>query len=411
MKKRIILLSLIFILILLGFFFFYKKGKTNKDDNKKEISLTSNFDINLLKLVNKEEKDNYLISPYSIKMALSLLKEGANGNTLDEINKVLKETNKINNKNIKIANALFIKNKYNDYIEKTFISNLQNKYKSEVLIDEFKTPEVINSWVNKNTDGMIEKILDKMEDNFVLGLANAIAIDVKWQNEFECTNTSEEDFTALDNKTKKVQMMHKSYSSEDFKYIKSNNAEGIILPYNKDTNLEFIGLLPNKDIDSYINNNFEKDLINLPKLQTSASSKLHINLSIPRFNFNYSLDNFKDILIDMGIKDVFNEKNANLTKIITKNNLNKMDINNIYVDDAIHKTYIDFNESGTKAAAVTYFGVYASSAIMDDYKTIDIKFDKPFIAIIREKESNEILFLGVVNNPNIWTGTTCSKEE
>ena len=95
MKKRIILLSLIFILILLGFFFFYKKGKTNKDDNKKEISLTSNFDINLLKLVNKEEKDNYLISPYSIKMALSLLKEGANGNTLDEINKVLKETNKI----------------------------------------------------------------------------------------------------------------------------------------------------------------------------------------------------------------------------------------------------------------------------------------------------------------------------
>lgn len=411
MKKKIILLSLIFILILLGFFFFYKKGKTNKEDNNKEISLTSNFDINLLKLVNKEEKDNYLISPYSIKMALSLLKEGANGNTLDEINKVLKETNKINNKNVKIANALFIKNKYNDYIEKTFISNLQNKYKSEILIDEFKTPEVINNWVNKNTDGMIEKILDKMEDNFVLGLANAIAIDVKWQGEFECTNTTEEDFTNTNNETKKVQMMHNSYLSEDFKYIKSKSAEGIILPYTKDSNLEFIGLLPNKDINSYINTDLENDLTDLPKLQTSSSSKLHINLSIPRFSFKYSLENFKDILINMGIKDVFDINNANLTNIITKENLTKLYINNIYVDNAIHKTYIDFNESGTKAAAVTYFGVYASSAIMDDYKTIDIKFDKPFIAIIREKGSNEILFLGVVNNPNIWTGTTCSKEE
>ena len=228
MKKKYLILILILILILLGFFFYYKREKSIKNDNN-DISLNNNFDINLLKLVNKKEKNNYLISPYSIKMALSLLKEGANGNTLNEINKVLKEPNKINNKNVKIANALFLKNKYKDYIEKTFISNLQNKYKSEVLMDEFKTPDVINNWVNKNTDSMIKEILDKMDSNFILGLANAIAIDVKWQNEFECINTMEEDFANQNNETKKVEMMHETYSYEDFKYSKSDNAEGIIL--------------------------------------------------------------------------------------------------------------------------------------------------------------------------------------
>lgn len=412
MKKKIIILLIIIILILLGFFFLYKKEKTIKQDNKPKVELSSNFDLNLLKLVNQEEKDNFLISPYSIKMALSLLKEGANGNSLNEINNTLKEPPaSINNKNIKIANALFIRDIYQKYIEKDFISNLQKKYNSDILIDKFKTPDVINNWVNKNTDGMINKVLDNMTDDFVLGLANAIAIDVKWQDEFECVSTTEEKFTNSNNKDIKAQMMHNSYSYEDIKYIKSDKAEGIILPYIKESNLEFIGILPTKNINDYIENNLESDLSNLDKLATSANSKLQINLSIPRFNFDYSLNTFKDILIKMGIKDVFDSGKADLTKIITKDNLIKSNSGNIYVDDAIHKTYIDFNESGTKAAAVTYFGVKNTALIRDDNETIDIKFNKPFITIIREKDSNEILFIGVVNNPNIWNGTTCQKQE
>lgn len=412
MKKKIIILLLIIILFLLGFFFILKKGKPMKQNKKNEISLTNNFNINMLKIVNQEENDNYLISPYSIKMALSLLKEGSNGNTLKEINNTLKEPPaSINNKNIKIANALFIRDIYQKYIEKDFISNLQKKYNSDILIDKFKTPDVINNWVNKNTDGMINKVLDHMTDDFVLGLANAIAIDVKWQDEFECVSTTEEKFTNSNNKDIKAQMMHKSYSYEDIKYIKSDTAEGIILPYTKESNLEFIGILPNDDITTYIEKDFEEDWTNLSNIQTRASSKLHINLSIPRFNFAYSLDNFKDVLIKIGIKDAFDSEKADLTKMITKSNLTKMNSGNIYVDDAIHKTYIDFNESGTKAAAVTYFGVKNTALIRDDNETIDIKFNKPFITIIREKDSNEILFIGVVNNPNIWNGTTCQKQE
>ncbi len=406
MKKKIIIILLL-ILVLLVFFFLYKKGKNDNQDSN--ITLTQNLDINLLKLVNKKEEDNFLISPYSIKMALSLLKEGASGNTLNEINKILSNgPSKINNQYIKVANALFVKENLKQYIEKSYITNLQTKYNSELLVDKFTTPDIINNWVNKNTDGMIEKILDKMDNDFVLGLANALAIDVKWQNEFECISTKEEEFTMLNNKTKKAQMMHNSYSDKDYKYINSPNAKGIILPYSKDSNLEFIGLLPNDNLNSYIANYLEEDLTNLPKLQKSASSDTVINLSIPRFTFSYSLDNFKDILTELGIKDVFNKQSADLSKIISKENLNKMNKQNIYVDEAIHKTYINFNETGTKAAATTYFGIKADGLLMGD-NSIDITFNKPFIAIIREKVTNEILFQGVVNNPNTWNGNTCTK--
>ncbi len=407
MKKKLLIIGLIILGLLIAFFFYKKVNK--KENNPKPVSLTDKFDINLLKLVNNTNNDNYLVSPYSIKMALSLLKEGSNNNTLKEIDKVLNEkVSIINNENIKIANALFIRDKYQKFIEKDFINNLKNKYKSEVLVDEFKTPKIINNWVNKNTDGMIKKILDEMDDSFVLGLANAIAIDVKWDNEFECVNTKKEKFTTIDNKKIDVSMMHNTYTYENVSYIKSDNAKGIILPYERDTKLEFIGILPNEDMSTYIDKYFEKDLEALDKITEKASNKLHINLSIPKFDFSYSLDNFKDILINMGIKDAFDAEKADLTKMITRENLDKEHLGNLYVDDAIHKTYIDFNEVGTKAAAVTYFGVKNTSAMMpDDYKEVNIIFNKPFIAMIREKESNEILFMGVINKPNTWAGASC----
>ena len=110
----------------------------------------------------------------------------------------------------------------------------------------------------------------------------------------------------------------------------------------------------------------------------------------------------------MGIKKAFDEEEADFSKIITKENLNKLGKENIYVSDAIHKTYIDLNEKGTKAAAVTYFGIRATSGV-ESYETVEIKFDRPFIYMIRDTETKEILFLGSVYEPNKWNGNTCEK--
>ena len=134
-----------------------------------------------------------------------------------------------------------------------------------------------------------------------------------------------------------------------------------------------------------------------------ASDKLHINLSLPRFTYNYEVKDFKAVLKKLGIVDAFDEAKADFTKII--------DNNELYVGEAIHKTKIELNEVGTKAAAVTYFGMFAKGMAPQDFEQIDIVFNKPFVYMIREKNTGEILFFGTVFEPNTWKGTTCSNQE
>lgn len=368
------------------------------------------FNIKLIKTVNSTLKSNYLISPYSIEVALNMLKEGAKDNTYNEINNLVNRTiNDVSNDKVKVANAIFVKNKFRNYIEETFYNSLISKYNSEILYDEFKTPDVINNWVNEHTDNMIPKILDIMDKDFVLGLANAIAIDVEWINEFECENTSNREFTKIDNSKINVEMMHQTYEYGNTKYFDFENITGIVIPYEND--LEFVGIIPD-NINNYIENLTNDKLNAIDNNLISASNKLHIMLSLPRFSYSFSLNNFKSILISMGIKDVFDPANANLTGIITRDNLGKLNGNydNIYVDEAIHKTYIDLNEKGTKAAAVTYFGIKANATAIEDYDIVNIEFNKPFIYMIRDTKNKEILFFGVVYEPNIWNGSTCSEK-
>ena len=368
----------------------------------------TDFNVKLIKTVNSINKGNYLVSPYSIEIALSMLKSGASNNTLKEIENVVgtRNINDARNDKVKIANAMFLKDKYKNYIEESFINSIKNNYNGEVLIDEFKTPKVINDWVKLHTDNMIEKILDNMSKDFVLGLSNAIAIDVEWLNSFECNNTTRAIFTKNDDKKINVEMMHKTYTSSDYKYLDSEDEKIVLLPYKND--LEFIGILPN-DINKYIENLSKEKLDNIDSNLKDASNDIRLSLALPRFSYTYNMEKFKEVLISMGIKDAFDENSADFTKIISKDNMNSTDINNLYVGEAIHKTYIDLNEKGTKAAAVTYFGMFKNSAMIEKYETVEITFDKPFIYMIRDTKNKEILFFGVTYEPNIWNGTTCTE--
>ena len=378
-----------------------------KKEEKKVIKATSSFTIKFIKEANKySNNSNYIVSPYSVEMALSMLRVGADGNTLKELDTVLRARNfNLNNDKVKIANALFIKDFYKNVIEKDFVDTLKLDYDSEVLIDKFDTPDVINNWVNEKTDKMIPKLLDEMSDDFALGIANAISIDTKWQSQFECEDTYGADFTYDKNKTK-VEMMHKEYSKGAM-YL-DGDVKGIMLPYKDD--LEFIGLLPKKDVSTYINNLTDKDFNEQINSFKSLEENDKLYLSLPRFSYEYDFSDFGKSLMDLGIKDAFNPDSADFSKIITKENLLSLGKDNLYVDSAIHKAKIELNEEGTKAAAVTYFGLSANAAIMeDDYNKIYINFDRPFLYLIRDKSSHEILFFGVVYKPNKWNGSTCKE--
>ena len=422
MNKKTIIFVIILLLLVIGasFVLFFKNSK-NEVVNGNRVNSGDNvsFNINLIKTVNSSKKENYLISPYSIEIALNLLKEGANGDTYTEIANVIGERTIPNvtvNDRISVANAAFIKNEYKDYIQDSFVNAIKDKYYSEILYDDFKTPKVINDWVNKKTNGMIEKILDSVNSYFVLGLANALAVDVKWNSSFDCSNTRSQEFTKSNASKINVEMMHKTFRYSGAKYLKDDLARGIVIPYkmydaktgeeviSDGNNLEFVAILPNGNISDYINNLTNETFINLDNTSRMVDDNFQINLALPRFKYDYSLDNFKDILKELGIKKAFDSSLADFSKIIKTGN----GIDNIYVGEAIHKTYIDLNEEGTQAAAVTYFGMFSNGAIVKEAESVDITFDKPFIYMIRDEKTKEILFFGAVYEPTKWTGSTCS---
>lgn len=387
-----------------------RRAKVKKEKVKiQNVEVVGNYNVDIIRATSaNSNKTNYLISPYNIELALNMLREGADGNTKDELDKVLGNRT-INDVSVKdkvgVANAIFIKDAYKNSVKNDFNNIMKNKYNSDIIYDKFNNPDKINNWVKEKTNGMIDKVLDRMNENFVMGLASALAIDVKWSSNFDCENTTSEEFTKENKEKIKVEMMHKSYTS-NANYFKTSDAEGIIIPYKKEENsnveLEFVGILPNDSVENYISK-LDQDKINdIFDNQQVIGKKLNVDLSLPRFKYDYEVENFIGILNSLGIKDAFNVNAANFKKMIET-------IENVYVGEAVHKTHIELNETGTKAAAVTYIGMYAKSMITPiDIETINLKFNKPFVYMIREKNTGEILFFGTVYEPNIWKTSTCS---
>ncbi len=366
------------------------------------------FNVAMIKQVNGVAgNSNYLISPYNMEIALNMLRDGANGNTKTELdnligNRTIKDVS--SKDKIKVANGVFIKNIYKNNVKQDYYNIIKTKYNSEIIYDKFTTPDKINNWVNEKTNGMIKKILNNIDSEFVMGLASVLTIDVKWRTQFECQATTSQEFTKEDNTKYNVEMMHVTYEHAGYKYIKTNDVEGVIIPYQGDNNiqLEFIGLLPNDGVNNFVNGLTKDKLDTIYNSNREASSKLHISVALPRFTYDYSLGKFIDVLKALGVNDAFDYNLADFKKMVETTQ-------NIYVQEAIHKTHIELSETGTKAAAVTYIGMANGASLpQDDLEKVSVVFDKPFVYMIREKNSGELLFFGAVYEPNKWTKSTCS---
>lgn len=362
------------VFLLTGYIVHNKK----ESNSKPNISLNknNNFDYKFLKQI--EGNDNTLISPLSMAYLLSMIQSGAKGNTLNELNIALdnydfQPMENIDSK-ISMANSMWINNKYKNDINNTFATALKINYHSEVLYDEFINADNINKWVSEKTYNMINELFSSDSVNSVdtiMALVNAIGINFKWDEEFDCNKTLMGNF--LD---KNVYMMN---SNE--KYLESDYYTGFIKDYEKlsdNSQYEFIGLLPKKDIQDVINN-ISNDVIKNSITESEA------NIQIPRFKYEYNVNNVKGILESLGIKDMFNKEKANFGGIAE----------DIYVSSIVQKTYIDFMESGTKAAAASG-GAFDITSAAEEKEVI---FNKPFVYLIRKKESNNIYFIGIVNTP------------
>ncbi len=397
-KKKAVIIIIAMLVIIFITSLVISKNNENTIRKRNISKVDYKFTLNFIKEVDKNRKDNYLVSPYSVEIALNMLRDGTSGNSKKQIEDALgnRVINNLSvNKNIKIANGLFVKDLYKKDISNKYVKGLKNDYSADVIYDEFKTPKVINDWVNNKTDKMIPVLLDQVDANFVLAIVNALAINEEWENSFKCEKTIKDTFTKKDGSTIKVAMMN---GTNNGTYFETDNAKGVVLAYkskNDKEGLEFIAILPN-DIDSYINNLNEKELTAIDSYKGNSESELRI--AIPKFSYEYDLQDFMKVLQNMGVRDVFNPGAANLSAMFKKDN-------DFYVSEAIHKTYIELDEKGTKAAASTAVVISKNDA-EGDY--VSIRFDKPFVYIIRDKKTKDILFFGKVLEPNKWEGNKCN---
>ena len=163
--------------------------------------------------------------------------------------------------------------------------------------------------------------------------------------------------------------------------------------------------MPTKtDITTYINE-LTNDKLNITLNGfKSLNSNQELMLGLPRFEYDYKDEEFANDLMKLGITDMFDGDKADFSKMNSETSKNKL-----YVSQAIHMTHISLNEKGTKAAAVTFFGMDKAIAMPVENEYIRITFDKPFMYMIRDTKTKEILFFGVTYEPNKWNGSTCEE--
>ena len=341
--------------------------------------------IEILKLNNK--KENIIYSPYSILIALSMLYEGADGHTKEELDNILKSERIIELDNIKnvlsILNRMYIKDKDNILINKSYKNIIKDKYNADVVLDPLDSVDKINSYIEKNTFGQIKNMLREIYGN--LFLINTLAVDMEWPYKIGGDKVGKGNFENLiDSYVHGFSKQYASYYNDD-----EITSVGLELKQYDNNRYECVLIQPNSiELNDNINNLDDNKLNNiLNNLIELKEDPRRVNISIPKFSFSYELDANKTFS-SLGL-DLINPDLKNIT-----------DIN--YEMKIHHKSNIDFSEKGLKAASATIVEILFGSAFIDPNQILNIVIDRPFMFVLREKKSNTILFLGTVYKPTLW---------
>lgn len=369
---------------------------------EKQIANSSNtFSFNLIQNLNSLEDGNWFISPLSFSFALGMTYNGANGETKEAMRKTLDfpdlPDEEINqsfkslielfttlDKNVafSLANSIWYRDDFQ--VEDEFIEVNKKYFEAVVSALNFANPmakDIINKWCEEKTNGKIKDVIERIPPEAVMYLINAIYFKGDWQTKFDKKYTKEQDFFKNDRDSYKVKMMLKSDSN--FRYFSNEKFQAIDLPYsNGDYAMTVI--LPNHNVSL---NEIIKDLNKENyTLLMSSFKKRYGHLALPRFKLEFKRS-FKDILSNLGMEIAFSEGLADFSRI---NKLLKL-----YISEVLHKSFIEVNEEGTEAAAVTVVEISYTS-VGDEFR---MTVNRPFLLLIRETKNNTILFFGKIVEP------------
>lgn len=363
----------------------------------------ADFGVRLFK-TSMEEGKNTLISPLSVLYALAMTANGADGETLAQMEQVLgMDVDNLNSymlayldllpetKDYKmsLANSIWFKDDPDFIVEQSFLQTNADYYGAGAYKAAFDegTRNDINNWVKEHTDGMIPEILDEIPDEAIMYLVNALAFDAKWADEYEEHQIREGRFTMEDGTRQDVDMMH----SEEYTYLEDDLATGFI-KYYKDRKYAFVAMLPNDGVtvSQYVDSltgEHLRDLLNNPQDVT-------VFASIPKFETEYGIE-MSEVLQEMGMTDAFDWQVADFSKLGTYN----VDGMNICINRVLHKTFISVSEQGTRAGAATAVEMVVEGA-MEIVEFKEVVLDRPFVYMLIDCETNLPFFIGTMMNVN-----------
>ena len=287
---------------------------------------------------------------------------------------------------LKIANSMWARKEF--AFNPAFIERNKQHYAAEIASLDFADPEAsktINSWVNRNTEGKIDKIVDGIPPEMVLFLINAIYFKGQWQNEFNKKATRPDVFRLAGGERKELPMMSQSGS---YSYYKGKNFQSVALPYDKGSVSMYV-FLPDEQTGL---DQFEQDLtfenwdMWMKSFQVTPG-----DLKMPRFKVEWE-SQLNDALKALGMAEAFDSR-ANFSLMAEPIAGNKL-----YISEVKHKTWCEVNEEGTEAAAVTSVGMGVTS-VQQPQERFFMKVDRPFFFAIRDNFNCVVLFMGSVTNP------------
>lgn len=350
-----------------------------------------------------EAGENTLISPLSVLYALSMTANGAEGETLAQMEAVLGASTETLNSwlhtymeqlpqgedyKLTLANSIWFKDDPNLTVEEAFLQVNADYYGADVYKAPFddSTRKDINNWVKTNTDGMIEEILNEIPEEAIMYLVNALAFEAKWASVYEEGEVHDAIFTTENGDTQEIELM---YSTES-KFLEDENATGFI-KYYQGRKYAFVALLPNEGVavSDYVAGMTGEHISAL----LANPQNITVYASIPKFEVEYDTE-MSEVLEEMGMENAFNGQVADFSRLGSYLDLN------IYINRVLHKTYISVAEQGTKAGAATAVEMDCESAAEgpEDYKTV--KLDRPFVYMLIDCNTNLPFFIGTMMDVN-----------
>ncbi len=359
------------------------------------------FGFSLIQTLETSGKPNILISPASIEIALGMAYAGASGETAEAMSRVLgidrlsreaalNELASLQAKleepgsgvTLKVANAAWIDDSI--HLKKEFSAELDAIFKTKLETVSFKdstTISRINDWVSNATEGKISKLLE-YPPSPPMFLANAVYFHARWQVPFRKDLTQEQPFYPVAGPTLTVPMMQQKGL---FRYAKGPDFAVVALPY-VDNRFAMYCFLPDKGAGALVT-----------ELKNSSWSDLsHMlhpmqgSLALPKFKMEYN-EELRQALTSLGLGIAFDPERAQFSRMIEGPH-------GLYIGGVLHKTFLEVDEEGSTAAAVTGIQMM-TSAMMRPKEEFNLVFNRPFLTAIVDEKSATILFLGIIGQP------------